>query len=248
MTVGLPLAGPATTVQASRFLRPSQAEQRQLARELVGACVVERLQERAHLLREVLRLRVEIAERGVEARLGLLGALGEDRSEPFGGVPGGAIVRIGRQRLRVRGPRRRGVALVLGVEARRIRRPGLERLGGVRAQLAPLGRRQLHLEGRDQQVGDVLLEREELVLLALDPLARQHGARLDVEDARVDPDRVAHQRVAAAEDELGRQPLAEALGGLRVDELRTRELQLGEDLVQLLALDDPQAPAAGRDR
>ena len=68
------------------------------------------------------------------------------------------------------------------------------------------------------------------------------GARLDVEDARVDPDRVAHQRVAAAEDELGREPLAEAPGGLRVDELRTRELQLGEDLVQLLALDDPQRP------
>ena len=142
--------------------------------------------------REVLRLRVESrneASKRVSVCLALSAKIAASRSVAF---LRGAIVRIGRQRLRVRGPRRRGVAPVLGVEARRIRRPGRRTTAVAFARSLLLSAdASFTLEGRDQHVGDVLLEREELVLLALDPLARQHGARLDVEDARVDADRVA---------------------------------------------------------
>src|SRR5262249_60323595 len=95
----------------------------------------------------------------------------------------GGVARVGRERLLVELARPRGVAPVAGVEPGGVARPGVERLRRVGAQPRLLVAAELVVQRVDERVDELLLEGEELVLLALGAPPRHALGAPDPRDA-----------------------------------------------------------------
>ena len=219
---------------------PEPQEQPRLPARLLVVRPVELHQQALDLLVEVGRLGVQRLHLRVGERLGVAIRAGEDRVQPIERGAGGGVARVRGERLLEQLTGARGVAPVARVEPAGVARPGIEGLRRVGAQLGLLVAAELEVQGVDERIDQLLLQREELLLLPLGALARHHLARLHLEHPRVDAQDAPGERVAAGHDVLRREALPQLERGLGIDELALAQPELVEHLVELVALDDAE--------
>ncbi len=103
------------------------------------------------------------------------------------------------------------------------------------------GARGLGAEPLGELRDELLLEREELVLLAGHLLGEHDPTGRHLDEAHVETELRIDRREGAGDGIAGTDELADPLRRRGVDQLRALQLQLAEDGLELLALDDRDA-------